>query len=375
MAQESIVQTTVQVQHSASENNSGSVINLRIVRGPLQQNENESILSQYNRLASSQIPMHEFLHWVQDSPQGPCWHAILTTDDGEIVGHQSLIPLRVNYHGRVLTAAKSEYTFLREEFRSAKIRGFEKAGRPTHMISSRRLLDHCHAEGWGPILISTSPAIYRWASAIACVPMNVPVRECLLVLRPWVAPRKTPNLQRWQRASLWAIGIAQQSVWSPSLLFSVDSNGVRSRLHHEPLFQSETACLSFFEDEESRRWRYLENQYEKISLDAEEREYVIVKKGSAERYLRVCQWRLRPGQPSLSLIARLVQAARKQKALGVRWAIYGDDSVAAAQAGRMRKLGFLCARRTRTLFIHQGVQELVDAKKWKLTDAMFSFDP
>ncbi len=69
------------------------MLNLRIVRGPLQEHENEAILSEYNRLAKAVIPMNEFVHWVQKTPLGPAWHALLETDEKRIVGHTSLIPL------------------------------------------------------------------------------------------------------------------------------------------------------------------------------------------------------------------------------------------------------------------------------------------
>jgi hypothetical protein len=61
--------------------------------------------------------------------------------------------------------------------------------------------------------------------------------------------------------------------------------------------------------------------------------------------------------------------------MGVRWSVYGDDEGSAKLVEHMRMLGFLRARRVRTLLIHTEDKQFLDAVKWNLTDAMFSFDP
>ena len=170
------------------------MIHLRILRSPLTNEQNHEILSEYNCLTASEIPMSEFLHWIQDGPVGPAWHAVLQTEDGEVVGHTSLIPLRSVYRGTPVTPAKSEYSFIREEFRSAKIQGFEKSARPKFLILVDQLFRHCAALGWGPILISTTPAIHRLGPRVGCYPVEFPLYECLLTLKPWDAARRTPNL-------------------------------------------------------------------------------------------------------------------------------------------------------------------------------------
>jgi hypothetical protein len=71
----------------------------------------------------------------------------------------------------------------------------------------------------------------------------------------------------------------------------------------------------------------------------------------------------------------LVELARNQNAIGVRWAVYGDDERIRDVARRMRKFGFICVGRTRRLLIFSKEQEFLSADKWHLTDAMFSFDP
>lgn len=353
------------------------ILNLRIARSPLAAWENEAILSQYNQLAALRIPMNEFMLWVQNGPAGPAWHAILETEAKEIVGHTCLIPFWGNCDGRRLVPAMSEYTFIREQFQSAQIRGVEKMARPRNLILIHHLFRHCAAEGWGPFLISTFPSLHRLGPSVGCYPVDFPLHECLLILRPWRAARETPNLSSWQRAVLCVIGLFQTAGWRVVLLFTSNFIGLSLAAKKGSSALKSDSLLSFFEDGDSLRWRYPEAQYEWISSrpDSREEEYVIVKKGSPDRYARICQWQLGSDQPTFSLIAGLVQMASSENALGVRWAVYGDDETAAEFARRLRKFGFLCAPRVRTLLLSSREGEFLKADKWKLTDALFSFDP
>jgi len=351
------------------------VMNLTIVRGPLEAWKNEVILHQYNLLTSSRIPMREFLHWVQNGPEGPAWHALLETTDSEIVGHSAVIPLRSYCNGRRVVAGKSEYSFILEEYQTAKIRGFETLGRPRNAIMVQQLFQRCQAEGFGPLLISTSALRQRSLSTMGCSAAKFPVSECLLILRPWDASRRTPNLHRWQRASVWLAGIFQKTAWSLARLFWLESNAIHVVPVDDSLSSGENDGLYLFDDVESVKWRYLEGQYERLGFNADTGAYVIVKKGSPDRYLRVCQWRLGGEEPTFQLITKLVELAESEKALGVRWAFYGGDDMAKDLARRMRRLGFLCAQRARTLLIYSTEREFLSADKWNLTDAMFSFDP
>lgn len=349
-------------------------LNLRIVRGPLEPHENQSILSQYNDLASANIPTREFLRWIQESPEGPAWHAILETNGGEIVGHTSLFPFRATHGGRALVAAKSEYSFIREEFRASKIRGFEQTGRLKNLIYIDELFRRCRAEGWSPLLISTSSSFHRVFRSIGCYPVHFPVWECLLVLRPYEAGWKTPNLRRWQRAALCGAGIVQSTAWAAGSIFSKEKGDVRLLPAAEGAMDHHEQSLSFFRDESSREWRYKTGQYERLAAEGKGGADLIVKQGSSSRYLRVCQWRLHAGPPAPALIARLVEMARRQKALGVRWAVYGGDAETAAIVKHLKHLGFLCARRVRTLLINTADQQFLEPSAWNLNDAMFSFD-
>ena len=350
------------------------MLNLRILQSPLDPATRESILSQYNRLTSSRIPMREFVHWVQEGPEGPACHAILFTDEGEVVGHTSLIPLRAKYQGRKIIAAKSEYSFIREECRALKVRGFEDSAQLRNMMLIGELFRHCRALGWGPLFISTTAAVHRLYRSLKCYPITIPVCECLLILRPWKAAQETPNIESWQRAALCAAGTLQGAVWSP-LSAAVGVNGIRSANIDDGLPTCDDASLAFFEHEDTLRWRYLEGQYERFTVNSNTGDYVIVKRGGPDRYLRVLQWRLRAGQPNFATVVKLARMAREDKALGVRWAVYGNGDSASELVGGMRRAGFLCKERVRTLLVNTAEEKLLAAENWKLTDAMFSFDP
>jgi len=349
-------------------------MHLRIVRGPLELATNEVILRHYNRLASVDIPLPEYLRWVQDCPEGPAWHVLLENNASEIVGHSSVIPLGCSLNGKKVLAGKSEYSFILEEYRSAKIRGLESLAKPKNAIMVHELFQHCHAEGLGPLMISTSSARQRSLGLVGCGPVSFRVSECLFVLRPWSAAKRTPNLHGWQRALLGGAGTFQ----AVAGLFADVLWRVPREIHSVPV--GEGICpgrhgrLRFFDDPIALKWRYPKGQYEQLSFDGK-RGNVIIKAGTRERYLRVCQWRLGQEQPTPQLIAKLVEIARKQGALGVRWAVYGDDKVARNLAGRLKKFGFLSASRTRTLLVSSKDRELLSPDKWELTDALFSFDP
>lgn len=349
------------------------MLNLRIVRGPLRPDENETILSEYNkRIASPRIQMVEFLHWVQNSPEGPAWHAILENDSHGIVGHQCFFPFRANCRAQRIIAAKSEYTFLREDFQTKGIRGFENIRRPTHLVAFHQLFQRCQTEGWGPFLISTTPALRRRGFS-GFISTNFPLWECLFVLRPIDAAREAPGLPRWQRGCLLLGGAVQKAVWSPAALLAARRADLRPVRMDDSALPKRDGLLSFFEDPDSLRWRYPGSDYQRLELDPQSFDYLIYKKGAANQYMRVCQWLLDSTALSLSRIAGLVQIAQRDGAMGVRWAIYGRDNTAMVLVGLLRRFGFLCVRRVRTLLIKPHEQEFLAPENWNLTDAMFSF--
>lgn len=346
---------------------------LSLMRGPLQARQNEVILGHYNRLGSAQIPMGEFLHWVRDGVEGPAWHAVLQNQSSEIVGHSAIIPFRGSCNGKRIVAGKAEYAFILEDYQTAKIRGFEQSGKPRNAVMIQQLFQGWQEQGLGPLFISTSIG-QRSLSTIGCSVVKFPVCECLLVLRPLAAAGRTPNLETWQRAALVAAGTVQVGITMAGALAG-KSKRMRRVPNGTAFLVEDSDQLSFFEDSESLKWRYLEEQYEQYAMDEDNEQYLIVKRGSGERYLRVCQWRLALKQPSFRVIARLVEMAQAERALGVRWAVYGNSEEARPLVGRLRKFGFLCVPRTRALLVYSRDPDYLSAQKWKLTDALFSFDP
>lgn len=267
------------------------MLNLRTVRGPLEAAEDESILADYNRLTSAPIPLGDFRHWVRDSPEGPVWHAILETDEGRIVGHFSLIPLRAQHDGNNLLAAKTEYFFVHEDFRPEKVRGFENSILSCAILVLSQLYQDCHASGWGPFLAAVNDQIEPFHRAVGCRPVVFKLSECLLILRPWKAAQRTPNLTK-QRMAILFVGIGQRLLWS------IASN-LASRSHGVGLTSVDSVCvhqkkdqIAFFEARASLIWRYPSEDYVTFASEGDPHQYVIAKHGSDERFLRVCQWEL-----------------------------------------------------------------------------------
>lgn len=351
------------------------MLNLRLTRGPLKSEEYDAILREYNRLTSSRIPMNEFISWVQKSPAGPAWHALLETDEGQIVGHTSLFPLRTEYGARSLVPAKSEYSFLHEDFRKQKIRGFENASRAAFVVLLDQLFQHCQHEGWGPIFASTNEKNQAFTRRIGLQPAEFQAWECLFVLRPLNAARHTPNLMPRQRILLFGGGISQRAMWTLMQMAVPRANGVREVPMAASPLEPERNRLSFFEDLESLQWRYIEGQYLRFSFAGAPGDYLIAKKGTDERYLRVCQWRLHSPDALSSLISALLRQARKEEALGVRWAVYDNEVMSGEIVKLMRRMGFLCARRVRTVMVHKKDPEFLPPAVWNMNDSLFSFDP
>jgi hypothetical protein len=337
--------------------------------------ENEAILGEYNRLTSSGIPFDEFVRWVQASPAGPAWHAILETDEKRIVGHTSVFPLRTSYGGPERVPAKSEYSFLHEDFRSQKIRGFETVARPAFIVILDQLFLHCIQLGWGPIFASTPEQNQAFTRRVGLRAMEFSLRECFWILMPWNVARHTANLTSRQRAGLFSAGVAHRFLGPIASAFSPHRNGIRPTSIGADIAEPERERLSFFEDAASLRWRYLDGQYIRYEFDSSPGDYAIVKRGSVTNYLRVCQWRLRSEDSLRSLIAALIRAAHTDKAMGVRWAVYDDDVGSSKIVGRLQRLGFLCAPRVRTMMVHKKEEPFLAREMWKMNDSLFTFHP
>ncbi len=350
------------------------MLDLRIVRSPLSDSENRQILFEYNRLTKARIPLHEFEHWVQKSPAGPAWHAILQTAEGRIVGHTSLIPLKTSFAGEPLIPAKSEFSFVHEDFRSTKINGFEK-GRIKFLVIVNELFAHGVKQGWGPYFVSTAEANHPLSRRVGCKNAEFPLTECLLIRNATGAARETPNLSAKQRAGFFAVGLGHKLVWTGNRLFAGGNGIVKS----VPVGSGEvvpvTDRLSFFEDSASLRWRYFEDQYSRFCFSDSSEDYVIVKRGEPDRFARIVQWRIQRLEQASALIGKLVQFAKQDNALGIRWAVYQSDPLAVHLVRVLRRRGFLCMPRVRTLMLHSQNPVYSAAASWNVNDSLVSFDP
>jgi hypothetical protein len=351
------------------------MLNMRIVSAHLADEEYRTILNEYNRLTLAGIPVNEFRRWVQDSPEGPAWHALLQTDEGRVVGHTSVLPLRARYHEKRLVAGMSEYSFLHEDFRKLKIRGYENISRPPFIILLDRLFQHCQEVGLGPIFASTNEKNQLFTRKVGLRPAEFPLMECLLILSPSGAARHTPNVSRNQRAALYVVGLAQRSVWSIARHVPTKNNGVHAVARWSEVSWPEPERLSFYEEEESFRWRYLADQYVHYTISEGAHDYIVAKRGKEDRFLRVCQYHLSSADSVSSVVRTLIEQARTDKAIGVRWAVYDDGGLSEGIVGKLKRLGFLCAPRTRIVMVHKNFPDYLQPAMWRMSDAHFCFDP
>src|SRR4029077_20323992 len=99
-------------------------------------------------------------------------------------------------------------------------------------------------------------------------------------------------------------------------------------------------------------------------------EYVIAKRGDANRYVRVVQWRLASIEKAGAVIGALLRQAEADNALGGRWAVCENDPMAGGLVSAMKKRGFLCVRRVRTLMLHSKRPEFLEPANWNVNDSL-----
>lgn len=351
------------------------MLNMRIVRGLLEEREYSAILAEYNRLTLANIPMNEFLRWVQGSPEGPAWHAILETDEGRIVGHTSVLPVRASFQDRWLMSGMSEYSFVHEDFRKLKIKGMEGVSRPTFIILLDHLFQHCIKQGYEPIFASTNEKNQIFTRKVGLRPAEFPLRECLLALRPVAAARHTPNLESKQRAALLAVGVAQTALCTALRPFFPKDPGIRVVPIGSETLSLDRTRLSFYEEKESLQWRFLPEQYVLYVLDQAPGDYLILKRGRPDRYLRVCQYRLSSPKSVRPIVHTLLEQVRADHAIGIRWAVYDEGAGTEQLVAALRGMGFLCARRTRIVMVHKDFPAYLQPSAWSMSDTHFCFDP
>jgi hypothetical protein len=196
-----------------------------------------------------------------------------------------------------------------------------------------------------------------------------------LTLKPKDAAQQTPNIDSGQRVALFAVGLGQQIGWSVARFLQPVSKDVRSVPMDSNLISPNQARLSFFEDPPSMNWRYLEGQYVRFALESNPANFLIAKRGSEDRYLRVCQWQFSSAIEARAFVLALIHLARQDAALGVRWGIYDNDSLSSELLPVLKKLGFLCAPRVRIVMVHEKHPDFLSPAMWNMNDSLFSFDP
>ena len=350
------------------------MLDLTIVQGPLTPAQNEEILREVNRLTNSRIHPKQFRRWVQDSPDGPAFHALLHAGK-RIAGHFSLIPLHANAGGEQIPIARTEDFCVHEGHRSEIVSGFQDSFLSPAILLLDELYRHCHAHGWGPFLASAAEDILPFHELVGCRPVDFALHECVFVLKPLQAARQTPNLNHARRAALFSAGLAQSSVWSMLRPFSPGTASIRAIPLEQAPASARKGGITLFQDRASRKWRYPESEYACFSdASCPSSAFLIVKQGSPERYLRVCEWQLCPSNQAPRFIAALLRHAESTGVLGVRWSVYenGEDSAPLLQS--LRRAGFVCVPRKRRLMVYSDRDQFLNPSTWRLSDSLFCFD-
>jgi hypothetical protein len=353
------------------------MLNLELARGPLSDQDYRTILAEYTRLTKSCVTERLMHRWCKESPAGPALHALLRTDEGKIVGHACVFPFPLEVAGRRVTGAKGEYLFLHPDFRREAVRGMEACRLHASILMLRELYRHAREQlGWDPIVVSPFPEAEGIVQAAGCRPMMFPLFECLLVRRPWSACRFTPGLGRAKRLALLFVGLPQTCLWAVVrlLLSSLGRN-------FKPL-PVDAGCRAPAEPEKARfswdpgylSWRYPAEGFRRFGFANRPDESVIAQKGSPRTYLRICQSNLAAKDfPVLSLIIALMGEARSCRALGVRWAVYGNGHPPAVVT-KLKRLGFACGRWQRKFMIYTRQEQLTNPSSWSFDDSLITFE-
>jgi hypothetical protein len=353
------------------------MLNLELVRGPLSDQDYRTIFAEFIRLRQSRDSEHFMSRWCKDSPAGPALHALLRTDEGKIVGHACVFPFPIEVAGRRVTAGKGTYLFVHEDFRREPVRGMEAGQTRASTLMLQQMFRHATEKlTWDPILVAPRPIVERVLQSAGCRLLMFTPFECLLIRRPWNACRFTPNLSLAKRLALLFLGLPQACIWAVlRLLLLPLGRNIKS-------LPMDASCHSLGDHEKARfssdpdylSWRYPAEGFQRFGFANRPNDYVITEKGSPHDYVRICQSNLDSLDfPIHSLIVGLMGQARSSAALGVRWGIYDNGRPAAAVVNKLKRLGFVCARRQRKFLIYTRHQELADPSFWSFDDSLFTF--
>jgi hypothetical protein len=349
------------------------MLTLHIVRGPLDDNLNPAILNGYTELARATVSAENFRRWMQRSPEGPALHAVLKSQNGAIAGHCCLFPFPLNVRGRRVTAAKAEYFFVKTEFRKEAVLGHEGSVKPAAVLLLEGLYRSGKELGWCPYLVSAPTGVAPLHRLAGCQKLTIPLTECLLTFRPWKAAIHTPNLGTGQRMALGGIGALQRVAWAVPPKSDPFVREVPADAPSEHCGSSQGIGLSC--DPDFLAWRYSPSEYLRLRNESSTDLGVIVKRGGARDYVRVCHSSLGSHEQFRKpLLKTLVATALEERSLGVRWAVYHDGVSEKQLVPVLRKLAFLCMRRERTIYVHGLAPADLEPAVWHLQDSLFCFD-
>jgi hypothetical protein len=355
-----------------------TVLDLHLVRGPLRSADADAVLRAYNHLALADVRPDNFERWLCHGPAGAAAHALLRTPTGDIVAHYCLFPFPMDLFGQRVTAAKGEYLFVMPAYRRASVSGFEAAGQMPAIVLLKQLYHYVSEElQWDPVFLNAPPGVDALHRLCGAKPVDFPLTECLFIRRPWRSAISTPNLTKKQRLVMLAAGLLQSALLRGYQLkpwrraSSLQAVSVDQSLPMEPASGKVAFCWS----PDYLRWRYPEDQFVAYQWMGSGTNCLIARRGSSQHYLRVCTSRIAGSQVALRrLLLDLLAEAEKQGALGVRWAAYHHADLPGGFLRQLRRFGFLCVQRTRTILLLTRHPRLRDPAAWSMEDSLTAFE-
>jgi hypothetical protein len=309
---------------------------------------------------------------TEESPAGPAAHALLKSPGDRVVGHLCVYPYPLSWNGRQRIGATGEFLFLDEASRKQRIRGLSQGSAPPALTLIRELCRYANQElAWDPVLLAARPEVAIVHRLSGAVPIPLEVRECLLVLRPWKAFRLLRYLSRRQRLAMLLLGLFQAPLWTSLSLVPWPMRKRLRPLHHPEDFQprENRQAVSFPLASDFLAWRYRRKHHGLFGLSTEADSMLAVKTPPRE-FLRVLDTNLDLDRAAVfPLLCGLVREARRTRSLGVRWALYRNGGFPKGFLGRLRRLGVVSARRTRTVSVFTRCGDLTSAGEWQFSDA------
>lgn len=348
------------------------MLDLSLVRAPLDEPTRQAVIGEYNRLTGQSATVEAFRHLTEKSPAGPALHALLKAPGDRVVGHLCVYPYPLCWNGQQRIGATGEFLFVHEKFRREKIRNFSQGVAPPVLTLIRELCRYANQQlAWDPVLLAARPEVAIVHRLSGALPMPLEVRECLLVLRPWRAYRLAQNVSWRQRVGMLLLGMLQAPLWR---LISPFPWPLIRRLR--PIDDPEDCkpredprAVSFPLASDFLAWRYRRKHYRLLSLSTEPGSMLAVKTPPRE-FLRVLDTNLDLDRARVfPLLSSLVREARRNGSLGVRWALYRNGGFPQRFLRKLFRLGVVCARRKRMVSIYTRCDDLATAEQWQFSDA------